>query len=460
MISLAPTVVQTDSASSSTSEGIWGRSYRLLTVGLILTVGAGAFEALAVATTLPATINDLGGLSLYGWAFSAFMLANLIGITVAGAEADRRGPAVPFVAGVTLFALGLVLAGLAPAMIVVIVGRAIQGSGAGVISSVAYAAIGRGYPESLKPRMLAVISSAWVVPGLVGPALAGLVSDHLGWRWVFLALAPLPPIAAILATPAMRRLGSGSGAPRDWAQIGTSVRLAVGAALLVTGLGLGTPALAIAIALVGVVLGLPALRRLLPEGSLRAAPGLPAAIATMGLLSLAFFGVDAFVPLALTAVRGQTATAAGLALTAATMTWTTGSWIQAQLALRTSRRRLVVIGLALIGAGIALIGATLLPWVPPLMGTVAWGLAGLGMGLAFSTLSLVMLETAPSGQEGAASAALQLANVLGIALGTGFGGVIIGYASASAGIAIQSLLMIGVTALAVAAASRLHRRPG
>src|SRR5689334_15928773 len=195
--------------------GIWSRAHRSLTIGLILTVSGAAFEALAVATTLPATIRDLGGLALYGWAFSAFMLANLIGITVAGAEADRQGPARPFIAGIAAFVLGLIVVVLAPSMPVVILGRAVQGFGAGVISSVAYIGIGRGYPESAKPRMLAVLSSAWVVPGLIGPALAGVISDYAGWRWVFLGLVPIQVIGAILTLPALRQLSGGYAAPRD-----------------------------------------------------------------------------------------------------------------------------------------------------------------------------------------------------------------------------------------------------
>src|SRR6266545_2420456 len=334
-------------------EGIWAGPNRWLTIGLVLTVVGAAFEALAVATTLPATVRDLGGLALYGWAFSAFMLTNLIGITVAGDEADRHGPARPYAVGVALFALGLLVAGLAPNMVVVILGRAVQGFGAGVISAVAYVAIGRGYAESERPRMLAVMSSAWVVPGLVGPALAGLVVDHAGWRWVFLGLVPLPIVAAALALPALRSLARSAEAPRDWSNMRAAVRLAAGAALGLAGLGVPSPLAAGALLVAGAALGLPALTRLLPAGTLRAAPGLPATIAASGLLNLAFFGADAFVPLALTAGRGQTATVAGLALTAATITWTTGSWVQAHLATRPIRRGVVIAGLALLAAGIA-----------------------------------------------------------------------------------------------------------
>jgi MFS family permease len=363
---------------------------------------------------------------------------------------------------VSCFTLGLIVAGLAPSMGVLIAGRAVQGLGAGVIGSVAYAAIGRGYPEALKPRMLAVIASAWVVPGLIGPALAGLIAEHVGWRWVFLGLAPLPLIAACLAWPALRHFAPTTAAPREWSRINAALRLSVGAGLLVSGLGL-TSLLGALLAAVGFALGLPALRRLLPPGALHAAPGLPAAIATHGLLNLAFFGVDAFVPLALTVVRGQSVAAAGIPLTAATICWTTGAWLQAHFAPRRGRRPLVIIGLAITALGILITAATLNPAVPALLATVGWGVAGLGVGLAFSTLALVVLESAPAGQEGASSSGMQLASALGVALGAGIGGVIVaalgGERTPGRGILIQDALMIGVLLLAVLTASRLRNRP-
>jgi MFS family permease len=450
-------------AISIAPAGIWSRTHRSLTIGLILTVSGAAFEALAVATTLPATIRDLGGLALYGWAFSAFMLANLVGITVAGAEADRQGPARPFIAGIATFILGLIVVGLAPSMLIVILGRAIQGFGAGAISSVAYIGIGRGYPEEAKPRMLAVLSSAWVVPGLIGPALAGLISDLVGWRWVFLGLVPFLVIGAILTLPALQRLSGGHNAARDWRAYINALRLSTGAGLALAGLGqLGQPIIALALIAGGAAIGAPALLRLLPAGTLWAAPGLPAAIAAHGLLNLAFFGVDAFVPLALTSVRGQSASVAGIALTTATVGWTTGAWIQAHLAARRGRRGLELTGLALITLGILGVAAALVPSLPALLAPIAWGVAGLGMGLAFSTNSLVVLEAAQPGQEGSASAALQLANVLGVAIGAGIGGAIIGNTGttvALSSIIIQDVAMIGVLLLTALAASRLPNRP-
>ena len=144
--------------------GLWAPQTRALTAGLVLTVTFVASEALAVVTVMPVVARDLGGFRLYGWAFSAFMLGSVVGIVVAGREADRRGPAIPFVAGLMLFGAGLAVAGLAPSMAVLVAGRALQGIGAGAVPSVSYASIGRSLAGSLRARMMAVLSTAWVVP--------------------------------------------------------------------------------------------------------------------------------------------------------------------------------------------------------------------------------------------------------------------------------------------------------
>src|SRR5918996_5359677 len=156
----------------------WSPGRRLLTAGLVFMVTITAFEGLAVPTVLPATLHEFGGLPLYGWAFSGFFLASLVGITVAGLEADRRGAIAPLVAGALLFALGLLVAGLAAGMEWVVAGRVIQGLGAGAIFSIVYVIIGRGYESAAQPRMIAIISSAWVIPGLLGPAVAGYVAQE------------------------------------------------------------------------------------------------------------------------------------------------------------------------------------------------------------------------------------------------------------------------------------------
>jgi MFS family permease len=169
--------------------GLWAPQRRALTTGLVLTITFVASEALAVVTVMPVVARDLGGLRLYGWVFSGFMLGSVVGIVAAGREADRRGPAVPFVAGVVLFGSGLAVAGLAPSMDVLVAGRVLQGLGAGAVPSVAYATIGRSLPDTLRARMMAVLSTAWVAPGWSARRSAPR------WRAVRMALGVPGPAA-------------------------------------------------------------------------------------------------------------------------------------------------------------------------------------------------------------------------------------------------------------------------
>ena len=148
-----------------------------LSLGLALDMTVVAFEALAVATVAPRVAQDLGGLDLYGWTFSAFMLAGLVGTVTAGHAADRHGPAPPYVAGVVLFTAGLLVCGTAPTMLLFVVGRAVQGLGAGALGSIAFVAVGRAFSETERPRQFAILSTAWVLPGLIAPAVGGIVAE-------------------------------------------------------------------------------------------------------------------------------------------------------------------------------------------------------------------------------------------------------------------------------------------
>ncbi|MDQ2815425.1 MAG: MFS transporter [Actinomycetota bacterium] len=441
--------------------GIWAPQQRALTAGLVLTITFVASESLAVVTVMPVVARDLGGLRLYGWVFSAFMLGSVIGIVAAGREADRRGPAVPFVTGVVLFGAGLAVAGLAPSMAVLVAGRLLQGVGAGAVPAVAYASIGRSLAGPLRARMMAVLSTAWVAPGLAGPAASAEVARLFGWRWVFLGLLPIVAVAGALAVPALIRLGPpGTVVPRPHRLI-DAVRVAAGAALMLAGLTLasaGTIVAGLALIMAGLLAGLPALRRLVPEGTLAARPGLPATILSRGMLTFTFFGADAYVTLTITTVRHHTTVVAGLALTGATLAWTAGAWVQARLSDRWEGRRLVRAGLVIILAGIAGMGLVLRPGVPVAAALAAWTVAGLGMGLAYAPLSLMMLQKAPPGQEGQASASLNLTDTLGTATGIGIGGAAVAATAGShldLGIAVAFAVAAAMGLIALALSGRL-----
>jgi MFS family permease len=443
--------------------GLMAPARRGLTIGLVLTITLVAFEALAVITILPAIKDDLHGIRLYGWVTSAFQLGVLVGIVVAGGQADRRGPAPPFVAGVLVFVAGLTIGGLAPSMLVLVLARGLQGLGAGAVPAVAYASIGRSYPEALRPRMFAVLSTAWVVPGLIGPALSALVAARFGWRAVFLGLLPLVLASGVLAWPSLRRLGPPEEPLVQRGRLARAVGVAAGAGLVLAGLTSRSPLAGALLVAAGLAVGVVPLRRLLPSGTLSARPGLPVTVLSRGLLTFAFFGADTYVPLAITAVRGRSTAVASLAVTAATLSWTAGSWVQERKAADWPGRRLIRAGFFTVAAGIACQTAALFPAVPLAVAVAGWAVGGFGIGLAYSPISLIVLGEAPAGQEGAASASLQLADTLGVALGAGLGGVLVAAGAAAgwlprAGIAGAFAMTAAVALLAAWLARRIPRR--
>jgi MFS family permease len=444
--------------------GLLSGPRRALTIGLVLVVTLAAFEALAVATVMPAAQRALGGLSLYGWTFSAYLLCSLVGIAAAGEQCDAHGPARPFAAGLVLFAIGLTIAGLAPSMPVLVAGRAVQGLGGGAIPAVAYVTIGRGYHESLRPRMFAVLSTVWVVPGIVGPALAGVIAEYASWRLVFLGLLPLLAVATALTMPGLRALGRPDTPVRSASLVPRAVLLAGGTALALSGAGAGSLIVGAPVAVGGAAIALAALLRLMPPGTMRAAPGLPAAIVGMGLLNMAFFGTEAFVPLMLTHLRGQSTVIAGVTLTSATLTWTAGAWLQERTSSRWQHATVVRWGFALVATGIACMALVAWSGTPVAFAAVAWAIAGGGIGMAYSSISLVVLAASPSGGEGASTASLKLGETLCAAVGAGGGGAIVAAGAdggwLAAALAVTFSAMAGVAVLGAAIAPRLRVTPG
>jgi MFS family permease len=422
--------IQPPASSPTPPSGLWSAERRGLTLGLVLTITLVATEALAVPTAMPVVAKDLGGLELYGLVFSAFSVGALLGIVVVGALIDREGVVRPFMAGLVLFAIGLTIGGLTPSMPVLIAARFIQGIGGGAIPPVAYVAIGRALPESLRPRMFAMLSTAWVLPGIFGPAVAGFVAQELHWRLVFLGLLPLIVLPGAMATRALIALHerqSTTGRMTGTLARRTLDGLAVagGVAILTAGLTQQDPALFAGLVVIGLVITVVWFRRLTPPGTLTLARGYPTAIVLRGVLTFAFFCIDAYVALLLVDVRHWSPSAAGIALTAATVSWTGGSWIQARLAPRYRPETFVRVGFPIVSIGIALLGLVLLPDVPAILAVPTFAVAGLGMGLAYSQFALIVLRDVPPAEQGTVTSALTLSDTLGTALGLGVSAAIV-----------------------------------
>jgi MFS family permease len=418
-------------------DGLWSPGRRALTIGLVLNVTIVASEALAVGTILPIVARDLGGIDLYGWVFAGFFLGNLLGIVFAGMLIDRGGLARPFVLGIGLFSIGLLVGGLAPTMEVLVAARLIQGFGAGAIPAVAYVSIARAMPQRLRPRMFATLSTAWILPGVIGPVAASAVTGLWNWRIVFLGLLPLIAIAAWLTLPAIRAVAPAppdSSPARqaklrsDRRQLALAIALVIGAGMIVSGLS-NVSAFPVLLIVVGIAIAVPSFARLTPRGTIRAASGLPTAILLRGFLTFAFFCADAYVALVIQGWRGESAWMAGLTYMSATLAWTGGSWVNAHRVARLGPGRFLRAGFIVLIIGIVGFLAVLLPSVPPGAAIVIWGIAGFGMGLSYSTPSLIVLSEAPPAEQGAATAGLQLSDVLGASLGTGIGGALIAFGS-------------------------------
>lgn len=408
--------------------GIFSHHYRSLTIGIILAVTVVAFEGLAVTTVAPTLTKDLQGIDLFAWVFSAYLLAQLTGTVIAGQQIDQRGPALPVVVALLLFGLGLVVAAIAPTMPILIVGRTLQGFGAGGIVTCVYSSIFLRYDDSLRTQILAIFSAAYVIPALIGPYVAGVIAERLTWRFVFWGLLPFLLLAAILTLPTFLRIKT-NGNPGEPIQLWSAVQLAIGTGLLLTGLGQLPQLVGVWFALGGLVLVILPLRRLLPAGTFVARPGLPAMIASRGLFVASYFGIQTFLVLALTTLKGYAADTAGLVVASGALSWSTAAWLQARLDRRDAGRGrrsrvLIGVGLMLIGTGVA----TLVIWV-------RWGdlilaigsciLVGFGIGLAHPTSGAIAFTYATDRSEGAVSADLQVADTFTPAITIGIGGTLV-----------------------------------
>jgi MFS family permease len=407
--------------------GLLGGGYRLLTVGAVALVTLLAFEALAVTIAMPTVARELDGLGLYALAFAGPLAASVVGMVAAGSWSDGRGPAGPTWTGVGLFVVGLLVAGGAPGMGTLAAGRVLQGLGSGLLSVALYVIVARVYPDRLRPKIFAAFAAAWVVPALIGPAVVGVVVQYAGWRWVFLGVPLLAIPAVTLLRPALRGLGPAPDAAADrgaLVRVGWALGAGVSTGLLHLG---GQQSGATAAVLIGVAVAclLATVPRLLPAGFLRLAPGLPTVIGLRGLASAAFFGAEVLVPLLLSRERALNPTLVGFVVASAAICWATGSWLQGRLTRPGRRIALLRVGFLMVLVGIGLIALVVYRPVPLAVGALGWGAAGLGMGLAYPTLSVLTLELSAPHEQGRNSSALQLADALFTATVLAFSGALL-----------------------------------
>lgn len=441
-----------DATPPGTGNQLWSARNRATTLGMLLLVTIGAFEHLGVSTAMPRMLAELDGGALYSWPFTAFLAANVVATVLAGRVCDRVGPGPALVVGPALFLVGLVVAGTAAGMPALLAARVLQGFGLGAEILAIYVLIARVYPERARPAAFGLLAAAWVVPSIVGPTVAGLVTERFGWRWVFLGLVPLAVLGALLLVPTLRAL------PRTRPEPGAPARRGLPLAAVAAAAGVSALTWAVQhpsgttlwIGLAGLAALAPALRVLLPRGTLRARPGLPLVVLSRGLFAGAFFGVEAFVPLTLTAVHGYSPAEAGLPLTVGALGWSAASTWQGRHP-DVPRARLIRTGFLVLASGLAGMVLIAPAWGPGWLAAPLWVVCGAGMGLAFPSLSVLALGQAREGERGFASSALQVSDLVLSATMIGLGGVLLtalaSTAAPTAAVVPLDLAMAGVALL-------------
>ncbi|WP_122261576.1 MFS transporter [Ornithinimicrobium cerasi] len=436
---------------------IFAPGLRSASVGAAGLIALFALEYIAVTAAMPTVATALDGYALYNLAFGATVAASVVGMVVGGWWSDRGGPRPVVVAGSFLFAAGLVVAGLAPTMEVLVLGRALQGLGSGLSIVAVYVVIAQRIPDHLRPSVFSLLAAAWVVPGLAGPLLTGLVVEHLSWRWVFLGVAPFVLLSLLLFRRALRATGAGAEAP--YLRPAT-IAWAVAAALSVGVLNLAgerIEGVEWAVGGVAVVLLVMAGLRLLPSGTLLLRRGLPSVVGVRAALGGSFVAAEAYLPLMLRDEHGYSPAQAGAVLAAASVAWASGSWVQGRLPATADRYRVMLLGVLIFTVLMSLMGLTVWVGGPGWLVIALYGLSTFGVGLAYPTTTLLTMRLSPEAEIGRNSSALAVGEALSSAVGLAVAGVVFGlyYATQPHTAFVGTMAVaVGVGALSVLSAAR------
>jgi EmrB/QacA subfamily drug resistance transporter len=407
-------------------------SPRLVVLILALVLFMAALDQTVVGTALPRIAAEIGGLDWYSWVFAAYLVTTAAVTPVAGKLGDIYGRRRLLAVGIVEFVLSSLLAGLAPSMEALVVMRALQGVGAGMLAAGALAALGDLFPPAKLGKYNGMMSGVYALASLIGPILGGLITDLVGWRWVFLINLPVGAFALVVVLrrfhPPTRGRVDAAAEPLDVAGAALLILTLVAALLGISGLERvidGSFALAVGGAAAAIVFGALFIR----VERRAAAPILPLELLGNSelrrLLALtvvsgaAIYAVGLFTPLLLQGPLGLSPSAAGLAMTPLVFALVGGGVVGGVRLSRTGRyRRALLVGFVLAAAGASLLAVTANSPTVALI-CVALGVVGAGAGISVPLLVSAAQNAVSYAQLGLATSLSKSARTLGGVIGIG-----------------------------------------
>jgi len=445
---------------------------RRAVLGVMLSIFLAAMESTVVATAMPKVIGSLGGIQMYSWVFSGFLLTSTVTMPLWGRLSDFYGRRAVYLTGLTIFLAGSALSGLARTMFELIVFRMLQGLGAGSLITIGMTIVGDLFRLERRAKMQGYISGVWGVASLIGPLLGGLLTDYVSWRWVFYINLPFGLIAMMLIGGALDR-GRPTGRMLIIDYAGIALFAAGVSALLLgvvqagrVGAWSGLDVLGLLVIGVATLVAFVAVERRAP------APIVPldlfanrvvlAAVATGFLAGMAMFGAISFVPLFLQQVVGTSATVAGFVLTPFVIGWVVLSAASARLVLRIGYRTVVFAGMICLALAFVLFTR----WDSTLTTGMAMRdvlLGGVGMGLNMVPMLIAVQSAVPRTELGVATSMTQFFRAVGGTLGLSVMGAVMAqrlHAGLPMVVALHGVFVVGLVICVAALGAAFLVPPG
>jgi MFS family permease len=411
---------------------------RIVTLALLLAMTVASLEQTVVSTAMPSIVAALRGLDIYPWVFSAYLLAATVTTPLYGKLADLLGRKRVLLFGLGLFAIGSMLSGMARSMPELIAMRVVQGMGAGAVGPIVLTMLGDLFTIQERARVQGWFSAVWGTSSLAGPALGGILTDQLSWRWVFFVTVPFALVSAlILIRYVHETIEHRDRLPIDW--VG-AVLLTLGSIVLLLAVlrgGESSWSWGVSLLVVAAIM----LGSFLVWEQIAADPILPldlifsahigAAIAASFLIGGLLFGIDTYIPLFIQGVRGGSATQAGRMITPLFLSWAISVTVAARVVGWLGFRRTGVFGSILISTGMTAVVLGVL-WPGSSSVLLVAGMVVIGTGMGWSSLSQILSvqHSVDWGRRGAATGAVIFFRTMGGSLCVGILGAWLSFALA------------------------------